>query len=58
MVVPAGVQIDFDGNLYIEGQTVPKAAEAALMAAIPQPNGTVAPKPVVPTSTAAPQGNT
>ena len=33
MVIPAGVSLDFQGNLYTEGMTVPKDAEAL----IPQP---------------------
>ena len=44
MTVPAGVQFHFEGNLYIEGQTVPKAGEdilaAALAAQSPQPQAT------------------
>ncbi len=34
MTVPAGVTLNFQGNNYLEGQEVPKEAEADLTAAL------------------------
>ena len=43
MVVPSGVTLDFQNNLYTEGMTVPKAAEGL----IPQPKAAT-PAPAAP----------